>query len=105
MLENKATLLWIFVLAVILLSTPVKCKALDKNKEGFYTTYGYYKKYCPSTGWRSRYSCAKCTNAGYCISSSGIGECVPGDSSGPYFREDCQYWELNASSSEMVTSC
>ena len=86
-------LIWLFILAVIMLSTPTQCHSLDKSKEGFYTNYGYYKKYCPSCGWRSRYSCSKCTNCGYCITASGYGECVPGDSSGPYFREDCQYWE------------
>jgi len=76
------------------MSTPTKCPGLlGAEKEGFYTYYGYYKRYCPSCGWRSRYSCAKCTNCGYCITPSGYGECVPGDSSGPYFRSDCTYWE------------
>lgn len=102
MLNNKAVLVWIFVLAVLLLFTPVKCPGMtafmnndgvDGEKEGFYTYYGYYKKYCGSSGWRSRSSCSKCTNAGWCISPGGYGECVPGDSKGPYFRDDCQYWE------------
>ena len=88
--------MWILLLAVILLSTPTACKSLSNSvKEGFYSYYGYYKQYCPSCGWRSRYSCSKCTNCGYCISASGRGECVPGDSSGPYFRDDCMYWEYS----------
>ncbi len=85
---------WIIFCAVLMLTTSFECRSLstDQEKEGFYTYYGYYKKYCPSCGWRSRYSCSKCTNCGYCITPSGYGECVPGDSSGPYFREDCQSW-------------
>mgnify|MGYP001769809331 CR=1 FL=1 len=86
-------LFWALILAVVLLSTPTKF--MEDKKEGFYTYTGYYKNYCPSTGWRSRYSCGKCTNAGYCITASGNGECVPGDSSGPYFRNDCMYWEYS----------
>lgn len=82
MMDLKLVLLWVVVVAVIFMS---------KKKEGFYA--GYYKKYCPSCGWRSRHSCSKCTNCGYCVTSTGYGECVPGDSYGPYFREDCQYWE------------
>lgn len=93
MLTQTLILLWILILCVIFLSTPTKCTELDKTVEGFYTDYGYYKKYCPSCGWRSRYACSKCTNCGYCITASGYGECVPGDSSGPYFRNDCMYWE------------
>ena len=96
-LNNISLTVWILIIAVILLFTPSECKSLlspgDKNKEDFYTYYGYYKKYCPSCGWRSRYSCNKCTNCGWCVTASGYGECVPGDSSGPYFREDCQHWE------------
>jgi len=69
------------------------CPEEEQQVEGFYTYPGYYKKYCPSCGWRSRYNCSKCTNCGYCVTASGYGECVPGDSSGPYFRSDCMYWE------------
>lgn len=91
---NKVIIfIFILIIVIIFLTTPTICKKLDFNKEGFYTYYGYYKKYCPSCGWRSRYSCSKCTNCGYCITPNGYGECVPGDSSGPYFREDCYHWE------------
>lgn len=83
--------LGIIILIIISLSVGTKCNPDDV--EGFYTYYGYYKNYCPSCGWRSRYSCSKCTNCGYCITASGYGECVPGDDSGPYFRNDCMYWE------------
>lgn len=94
---NTVIILWLVLLCLVLLSTPTKCNTLDKSKEGFYTYYGYYKKYCPSCGWRSRYSCSKCTNCGYCITASGQGQCVPGDASGPYFRTDCQYYEFGDS--------
>jgi len=91
--KNNLLFLWGTVFLIILLSTPVSCDSTNKNVEGFYTNYGYYKKYCPSVGWRSRHSCSKCTNGGWCITPSGYGECVPGDSSGPYFRDDCMYYE------------
>jgi hypothetical protein len=83
-------LLWIFILAIILLSTPTKCPA---QTEGFDTYYGYYKRYCPTCGWRSRASCSKCLNCGWSINAAGQGQCVPGDSSGPYYTDDTMYWE------------
>lgn len=100
--KDAAILLWILIIAVVLLSTPFKC---EPKKEGFYTYYGYYKQYCPSCGWRSRYSCAKCTNCGYCITASGAGFCTPGDSSGPFFENSCVYWELIPCSSRLEIIC
>lgn len=85
---NKVAIsLWILIFAIVLMSIPTKCK----NKEGFYT-YRHYKKYCPSCGNRSSKNCGKCTNCGTCVTPNGQSECVPGDSSGPYFRKDCHYW-------------
>src|SRR3972149_8117826 len=95
-MNNSSAIIFIILVASLIILLMTNCKSnlgSSKNVEGFYTNYGYYKRYCPSVGWRSRYSCAKCTNAGYCITPNGTGECVPGDSSGPYFRRDCQYWE------------
>ncbi len=66
------------------------------TQENFYTYNSYYKKYCPSCGWRSRTACSKCINCGFCVNNKGQGECVPGDSQGPYFREDCAYWEYGS---------
>ena len=95
-------LLWVFILAVLLLSTPTECPALaDDNVEGFHDYSGnYYKKSCSSCGWRSRYSCAKCTNCGYCIDKNGNGECKSGDSSGSFWsnNNDCMYWEYGSPS-------
>ena len=49
--------------------------------------------YCENCGYKSRFKCNNCVNCGYCISVHGLGECVPGDQRGPYFREDCAVWE------------
>lgn len=87
---------WIIILVFLLVTTPTKCifnSTSDKSKEGFHATLGYHKKYCPSCGTKSRKSCSKCLNCGFCVTSDGHGECVPGDSNGPYFRDDCMYWE------------
>lgn len=93
--NNVVIFLVILIFCVVLLSFPTKCNP-DKNVEGFYTYQGYYKKYCPSCGWRSRASCSNCTNCGYCIKSDGTAECVPGSSEGPYYRNDCMYYEFNS---------
>lgn len=85
-------LFWVVFVCIILLSIPTMCG----QHENFINYYGHFKSYCPSCGWRSRNSCSKCTNCGYCITASGYGECVPGDSSGPYFRSDCLYYEYGS---------
>lgn len=96
-MERYALILfWVLVLSVILLSTPTKCNLGGNDVEGFYTYHGYYKRYCPSCGNKSRYSCSNCTNCGYCINASGQGECVPADERGPFFRSDCTYFEYNS---------
>ncbi len=95
MQQYGVVLLWIFILAIILMSTPTKC---GEVKEGFYTNLNYYKRYCGSCGWRNRYSCSKCTNCGFGIRADGYGECVPGDSSGPYFSNKYAYWEYGSPS-------
>lgn len=87
-IKHPLLFLWLIFVIILVIKTLKDCSV-----EGFYTYHGYYKKYCSSCGWRSRSSCSKCTNCGYCITPDGTGECVPGDSSGPYFREDCLYWE------------
>lgn len=85
-------LLWIFILALILLSTPTKCPALAKQTEGF-EVYPYYsRRYCPSCSWRSRSSCGQCVNCGYKINAAGYGQCTAGDANGPYYDDDAMYW-------------
>lgn len=63
----------------------------DIDVENF-TIYSY-PKYCTNCGSNNRRNCNNCTNCGYCITPNGRGECVPGDSNGPYFREDCIGYE------------
>jgi hypothetical protein len=93
-MNNNMILLWIMILAVLLLSAPTKCARLfnDNNKEGFFTGVNY-KNYCSSCGWKNRSTCGNCINCGYCVTPSGKGECVAGDSRGPYFREDCMFYK------------
>jgi len=100
--QNATVVVAIVIIAILLLSAACTgsgpgsgaAEGQEAGTEGFYNYYGYYKKYCPSCGWRSRYSCAKCTNCGLKINASGQSECVPGDSSGPYFDNgDTVYWE------------
>jgi hypothetical protein len=70
---------------------------LSNNTESFGNTNNYFKQYCPSCQWRTAYSCGQCTNCGQCVNSTtGISECVPGNSSGPYYRNDCDYWQYGA---------
>lgn len=99
-------LLWIFILAVILLSTPTSCPAADGENgvEGFYTYGGYYKRYCPSCGWRSRATCSKCTNCGFGLRSDGYGQCMPGDNAGPFHRDDVMYWEYGKQGLPLCTA-
>ncbi len=84
-------LFWVLVLAIILLSVPTKCVSGNK-KEGFHGFFNYHKNYCPSCGWRSNESCSRCIGCGWCVTSDGYGQCSPGDASGPYYRNDCVYW-------------
>jgi len=68
------------------------------DPEGFTENYIVYSypKYCSACGELNRPQCNNCTNCGYCVTPNGNGECVPGDSNGPYFREDCVAYEYNA---------
>lgn len=84
--NNKGVVAWILIIVLLTSYKLYKCLSTESFD-------GYYKKYCPSCSWRSRDSCSSCTNCGYCVTANGYGECVAGDSSGPYFREDCAYWE------------
>lgn len=90
-------LIGILILAVLFISLPTKCIPFfgkkDENVEGFYPYYDAYKRYCGSCTGRTRRSCGKCLNCGWCMNSKGVGTCVAGDSHGPFFRDDCMYWE------------
>lgn len=88
---NRMYLLAILVAIIIFVSYA--------RSEGFISyIVSHDPKYCPECGKMSRSMCSSCTNCGYCINSRGVGECVPGDSTGPYFRKDCLTWDYNAPS-------
>ena len=61
----------------------------EQNQENFIPYFGY----CGGCGYKNRGNCRNCLDCGFCINYNGYGECVPGDSSGPYFRSDCASWE------------
>lgn len=88
--NNYIVLLVALICGVLLLSVPMKCTGLGGNDgvEGFHTYYSYFKQYCPSVSMRSRESCAKCQNGGWC-EKNGRGRCISGSSDGPFFSEDC----------------
>lgn len=48
---------------------------------------------CPNCGKRNKLQCFECNTCGWCLTPNGYGECVPGDSKGPYFRQDCLAWQ------------
>lgn len=89
---------YLYLLLAILLGIIIYFYKL--NVEGFGYPWKLFNfnsisnpSYCPECGKLSKYGCGKCVNCGYCISSRGYGECVPGDAKGPYFRDDCVYYE------------
>ena len=90
---RSIVLFWLLILTVILLSVPTKCNLSNSEVEGFTDYYGYYKKYCPSCGHRGKRSCGKCTNCILAYTANGHSECIPGNSQGPFFRDDILYYE------------
>ena len=97
-ISKTSILIFILIVIVILLSIPTifKCSLCNK-KEGFLITQELYKRYCPSCGEKNQSGCAKCMNCGWCVNASGHGKCVPGDNYGPYFVNDCLYWNFGKS--------
>lgn len=89
-MNNKAKLILLIVAFLFVL---IFVNYNKGNLENFYTYNSFYKAYCPSCGWRNQRTCSKCLNCGFCRTAEGTGECVPGDSKGPYFRNDCVSWE------------
>jgi hypothetical protein len=63
------------------------------NVDDEHIFYYNYPTFCKTCGELSRSKCNNCVNCGYCVSPRGNGECVAGDEYGPYFREDCAYYE------------
>lgn len=79
--QNGCLLLWILTIIIICIFTPTNITRM----EGF-------SRYCGSCGHKSELTCSDCVNCGFCITSNGHGQCVPGDERGPYFTEDCVKW-------------
>lgn len=50
---------------------------------------------CPNCGKRNKMQCFQCSDCGWCVTSGGWGECVPGNENGPYFRSDCAAWQYH----------
>ena len=86
---NYFLYVWISLIVLILLLTSSKREV----KENF--LYNNHR-YCGNCGYNGRVNCANCVDCGYCINRYGYGECLPGDRRGPYFRDDCIYWEYDA---------
>lgn len=97
-------LLLAMVLCVIIISATDRVRCNEKfgniynyNRDVYYRyNFRYPNKYytfCKNCENRSPYNCKNCVNCGLCYSYNGDVTCVPGDRSGPYFREQCQYWE------------
>ena len=85
----------IFVIAVIVLSIPLKCM-LD-NREGFGTYNGYYKQYSENCSGLDRYACDRAYNCGVATELNGYSYCTAGSSRGPYFAEPA-YWTYKGAS-------
>lgn len=76
---------WIAIIGLLIFYICIK----NNNKEIFI----FKNKYCSKCNYNNRKKCSKCINCGYCHTIYGTRECIPGDSKGPYFREDCIFWE------------
>jgi hypothetical protein len=85
------------IIIIIVLLVLLYLNSNNDIAENFWSYNSYYKNYCPSCNWRNRRTCSKCLNCGFCLTAEGTGECVPGDSNGPYFRSDCVGWEYGDS--------
>ncbi len=84
---TKTILILILIICFILSSMPLGCK----KREGFYVmSQSPYPKYCGGgCGYKNRWKCMNCLNCGLCLTPNGYEECVPGNSTAPYFRSDC----------------
>ena len=75
-----AALLIIIIVVIIIMAT--------QN-----TTEPFYALNTPNCGAYGRYLCSQNPMCGYTINSDGVGNCVPGNASGPLLTADSTYWE------------
>lgn len=81
----KYVVIFLVVLVIIGL---IYSARMDDYDENFIVRSYPYPKYCTNCGGLSRSNCGKCMDCGYIYTADNRGECVPGDSNGPYFRDD-----------------
>jgi hypothetical protein len=92
-MENKyiVTIIFITILLIGFLIYHEKLFNIQTFITPIYTSQ-IPTRYCPECGKLGNFQCSRCSNCGFCITERGSGECVPGDSVGPYFRQDCAVW-------------
>lgn len=73
------------ILIIMIIVLFVLIITLNNNYE-YYTSY---PSYCPRCDILDKEKCDSCINCGYCVTRSGKGSCVDGDSEGPLFATDC----------------
>lgn len=91
--NNTKNIIIIIIIVIVILSLCILSyfhgyKNNENNTVEKFIVYSY-PKYCSDCSNLSKYACTNCNNCGYCITLDGNGECVQGDSDGPYFRDDC----------------
>lgn len=79
----------IFIIAIVILSFPLKC--ILNNREGFGTYNSYNKKFCSRCSGLDSYACANCYTCGLATDANGVSVCTDGDSTGPFYA-DTSYW-------------
>ena len=86
----------LLIISLVILIGITLYLAMTTRYEETFIVYSY-PKYCSACGELNKYRCNNCTNCGYCYTSDGKGECVPGDGNGPFFRSDCVAYEHSGS--------
>ncbi|AYV76882.1 MAG: hypothetical protein Barrevirus3_2 [Barrevirus sp.] len=51
---------------------------------------------CSNCNERTLLGCGNCLNCGVCTTNFGTSTCEAGNKQGPYYKDDCVYWESNA---------
>lgn len=82
--------MWLLLIIILLLWSslaPTKCYLEN------FAVYPYnYKEMCPACHLKDPEKCMSCLNCGLCVKADGTKKCVSGDSSGPYFNNNCLYY-------------
>ncbi len=81
---------------IIVILTLIFIYSLYYNKSTINESFGFGNISCNDCGRKDRLNCSQCLNCGYCVTATGNTECTAGDYMGPYFRDDCLFWEYNS---------